>query len=687
VWVARGAETVRVDPASGRVESRIATPLAATTIVFARGAVWAASAENGRIVKIDPATNRITASTPLHGTVTDMAVDNASVWVSIVPDDVVYRLSPDDGSVLATMSAGAAPSSLSIGARLWIADPPGRQIIGLDAGGGRERLATTGSPGVARFHDGLLWVSAGAQEASVPASTAKSLSIPLSGDAIGSADPAVSGGPVYAQLAYSTCSYLLNYPDAAGAAGRTLRPEVAAAPPDVSRDGRTYTFRIRSGFRFSPPSGQRVTAETFRYSIERALSPRLAVGGPSPATLLADVVGIGAFTSGRVSHISGIRVRGDELAITLTRAAGDLPARLRSSSFCPVPLGTQAVPGGGGATPIAMAGPYYVASTGRGRTVLERNPNYTGSRPRRSARIVYTVGISAAAAIARVERGRADYVSGNTVGYEAAGPLAPGGTLDRAYGRASPAGRAGAARYVATDAPGIDGIAFNTRRPLFRDARMRRAVAYALDRRALAGVFGERPSDRLVPPAVSGLDRTLAYAGGPDLAAARRLAGHGMRRTAVLYVCGEPSNRRIAEIVRANLSEIGIDVHIDQSLGCLNGPEASRLAAADLQLVSRFDGSSDPAPFVELALGDRYSAPGYWGDVRLRNEIERARATRGAARIAAYSRLEALLVRTAVPLAVYGSAVTPEFFSARVGCRISQGALDLVDLGALCVRA
>jgi hypothetical protein len=152
-------------------------------------------------------------------------------------------------------------------------------------------------------------------------------------------------------------------------------------------------------------------------------------------------------------------------------------------------------------------------------------------------------------------------------------------------------------------------------------------------------------------------------------------------------VCGEPSNRRVAEIVRANLSEIGIDVHIDQSLGCLNGPETSRLAAADLQLVSRFDGSSDPEPFVELALGDRYSAPGYWGDVGLRKEIERARATRGAARIAAYSRLEALLVRTAVPLAVYGSAVTPEFFSARVGCRISQGALDLVDLGALCVRA
>jgi peptide/nickel transport system substrate-binding protein len=528
----------------------------------------------------------------------------------------------------------------------------------------------------------------GAPEPVVSDATGQTLRIPLAYDAIENADPAVVWGPVYRQLAYSTCAYLMNYPDAPGAAGRTLRPEVAAAMPGVSPDGRTYTFRIRPGFRFSPPSGQAVTAGTYRSTIERVLSPTIGEGGrPNLAGLvLADVVGAKAFMAGKAPHIRGITARADTLTITLTRPAGDLPARLRLSYFCPVPLGTRAVPGGGGPAPIAMAGPYYVASTAGGRVVLERNPNYTGSRPRNIERIVYTHGTTTDAAIAQVKSGRADYLSGDTVGNDPSGPLALGGDLDRAYGLASRAGRAGRARYLPSPAPGVDALAFNTRRPLFRDARMRRAVAHALDRAALARVYGEQPTDRLIPPAVGGGGGSIAFADEPDLAAARRLAGRGKRRTATLYFCGEPVGRRIAEIVRANLDRIGIDVRIDRSLGCLRGPEPKRLAAADLQLVTRADAAADPAPFVELPLGDAFSAPGYWRDARLRKQIESARALRGAERTAVYSRLAEELVRDAVPVTVFASFVTPEFFSARVGCKLTQGALNAADLGALCMR-
>ena len=688
VWVARGPETVRVDPASGLVMRRIPTPLAANSVVFADDAVWVASAEDGRVMKIDPAIDRVTASTLLHGTITDLTVGNGSVWVAIVPDNVVYRLSPDDGSVLATFPSGPTPSALSAADGLWIANAKGDQIVRVDRTGQREIVPLSGQPWMTRYHAGLLWTSVGAPEPVAADTTGKELRIALGDDSLGTADPAVSRGPVFYQLAYATCPYLLNYPDAAGASGRVLRPEVAAALPDVSPDGRTYTFRIRPGFRFSPPSGQAVTAETFKATIERALSARFATGGrPNPlGVLLPDVVGATAFAAGKATHIRGITARGDTLTIRLTRAAGDLPARLRAPFFCPVPVGTPAVPGGGRSTPIPMAGPYHVASVSDSQVVLERNPNYTGNRPRRIARIVYTNGFTEAEAISRVEHGRADYVTGRTVAYDASGPLAPGGALDSSYGLASRAGRAGNARYLPSPEPGVDAIAFNTHRSLFRDARMRRAAAYALDRRALAAVYAERPSDHVVPAAVAGAGANIAYGNEPDLAAARRLVGHRKPRKATLYYCGPSDNQRIAEIVRANLAEIGIDVRIDQSLGCLTGPETKRLAAADLELVSHFDVVSDPAPFVDFALGDAYTVPGLRRDVRLRRQIERARATRVPARVRAYSRLERVLVRDAVPVAVYASAVDPEFFSARVGCIVSQGALDFADLGALCLH-
>jgi ABC-type transport system substrate-binding protein len=55
--------------------------------------------------------------------------------------------------------------------------------------------------------------------------------------------------------------------------------------PALSGDRRTYTFTVRKGFRFAPPSNAAVDAQTFRYSIERALSPQL---GPLAPGMLVD---------------------------------------------------------------------------------------------------------------------------------------------------------------------------------------------------------------------------------------------------------------------------------------------------------------------------------------------------------------------------------------------------------------
>jgi ABC-type transport system substrate-binding protein len=146
-------------------------------------------------------------------------------------------------------------------------------------------------------------------------------------------DPALVYGTLDWRLEYPIGARLLNYPDAPAQAGSQVEPEVAASLPARSKDGKTYTFTIRKGFRFSPPSGEPVTAETFKYTIERALSPKL--GSPAGAWA-SDIVGAGDYMEGRTEQIAGITVTGDKLRIRLVRPAGDFPVRISMPPFAAV---------------------------------------------------------------------------------------------------------------------------------------------------------------------------------------------------------------------------------------------------------------------------------------------------------------------------------------------------------------
>src|SRR5215510_6388901 len=80
-------------------------------------------------------------------------------------------------------------------------------------------------------------------------------------------DPALAYFPWSWQVVDATCAKLVNYPDQDAPRGLRALPEVAADFPDVSSDGKTYTFRIRPGFRFS--NGAKLTGQSFQRAIER----------------------------------------------------------------------------------------------------------------------------------------------------------------------------------------------------------------------------------------------------------------------------------------------------------------------------------------------------------------------------------------------------------------------------------
>src|SRR5262249_19701842 len=161
----------------------------------------------------------------------------------------------------------------------------------------------------------------------------------------------------------------------------------------------------------------------------------------------------------------GLVARGDKLSITLTKPSGDLLSRLAMPAFCAVPAATP--PPDRVSGPISSAGPYYVRSQTATQTVLDRNPRYSGNRPRRPARIIYLTGVSTTEAATLAQAGRVDVIPWD---YDANGPLVPGGSLDRRFSSGS------SPRYRVAPAPGIDMVAFNTHSGPFADARLRQAV-------------------------------------------------------------------------------------------------------------------------------------------------------------------------------------------------------------------
>jgi ABC-type transport system substrate-binding protein/class 3 adenylate cyclase/tRNA A-37 threonylcarbamoyl transferase component Bud32/streptogramin lyase len=683
VWVAEANKVFRIDPKTRKVVKTIDVPQA-DLLAFGDGALWVGQSNNSSISKIDPSVNEVVQTVKLRNWVGGVAVGGGFVWAVVSPDDTLWKYD-ENGSFVKTLDLahGAGPVAYFDGA-VWVAsigrlqriDPDSNEITDFEVADRAENLA----PG-----KDMLYVSTGESPPkleSLPADEVATFS--LAEDWVDDTDPAHAypSPPYRWQLEYATGAQLLNYPDAPAPRGTQLQPEVAATLPSVSADGRTYRFKIRPGFRFSPPSSQKVTAETFKSSIERALSPGLGPEAPAYG-FLRDVVGADAFHAGRAQEISGIVTRGDSLTIQLVAPAGDFLARLSLPFFAAVPIGTPVVTGGV-QTAIPSAGPYYLKSKWNDElVVLEQNPNYHGLRPHRLQRIVYDIVNSTHRTVSRIESGAADY----TADVLRESTFAAGGPLDVRYGqgRASAPGRP---HLVQTPQLGFRFFQFNTSRGPFADARLRRAVNYAIDRRALAAAAGDLPSAAYLPPGLPGASRLSVYPLKPNLERARALA-KGFRGKVVLYSCSRPDCTAPARIVRANLARLGITVRIvqlDDQWAAAQQPGATY----DMMIGGWFYDWPDPSEVLNVFLDSEGFRPD-WAPRPLsipdayRKALRRAALLHGPARAAAYSRLQLKLEREVAPFAAFATPVMPEFFSARLGCRVEQPIVGAVDIGALCV--
>ncbi|MBV9606779.1 MAG: hypothetical protein JO027_16815 [Solirubrobacterales bacterium] len=115
-----------------------------------------------------------------------------------------------------------------------------------------------------------------------------------------SLDPSIDFTTQGGEVHWLTHLGVLSFAHASGNAGTQIIPAIATALPTTSNGGKTYTFTVRSGLKYS--DGTPVKASDFKFSVERALK----LGWSAASFLTSTVQGAADYAKGKAQTVSGI---------------------------------------------------------------------------------------------------------------------------------------------------------------------------------------------------------------------------------------------------------------------------------------------------------------------------------------------------------------------------------------------
>src|SRR6476469_892618 len=490
-------------------------------------------------------------------------------------------------------------------------------------------------------------------------------------------DPALDYLSTGWEIEYATYLKLMNYPDANGAKGSQLVPEDAVGFPKVSNNGRQYEFNVKAGYtKFS--NGQPVTAANFKAAIDRNADPKMQ----SPAVpFFSDIVGASK------SPVSGVKVKGSHLVITLTKPSPDFLARVAMPFFCAIPTNLAHDPNG--VLAPASAGPYYISSRIPNKSItVKKNPFYKGKRPHNVNQIVYNVGNSLSATYLRTQQGSTDY--------------AAGGIPPASYSEAAQKYGVNRGQFWVKPQIGISYLAMNHDRPLFKGAKgtaLAKAINYAIDRKAMlaqGGYLAGKRTDQILPPGLAGFrDANLYPLKGPDTATAKKWAAKaGLKQGTTLeyYTSNTGSAPLVAQILQFNLKQIGITVNSHAFARAVQiEKEGTRGEPFDLTSEAWIADYADPYDFINVLLsGDNLHASNnnnvaYFNDPKYNQAMRTASLLSGSARYTAYGNLDVNMMKNNPPWAARSNFNDRILVSKRVGC-FTFNSIYSVDLAAICLK-
>jgi peptide/nickel transport system substrate-binding protein len=393
---------------------------------------------------------------------------------------------------------------------------------------------------------------------------------------------------------------LIGYYHAPDAKGNETIPDLAAADPEISDDGTTYTFKIREGVKFGPPLSRQVTSKDVEYAFRRIGTPSLVaqygfyyLGVIKGLQEYSDAGGLSK-PANAAAPIEGIETPDDMTIIFhLEKATGDFLYRLAMPAAGPIPeeVGKCFLKAGEYGRFVMSSGPYMIEGSDtldatscdsmkalsgfdpNTKLILVRNPDYDASTDSEEARQNFfdrfemTLNTNAQDIFDRVKAGQLETA-------EASEPP----EVIREY-TTNPDLEP---YYKANSGDRTWYITMNLTQPPFDDIHVRKAANWIMDKEGLRRAWGGPPkgaiAQHIVPNAMFGgaLDDYTPYAtdgDAGDLEQAKAEMTQSKYDTNQDGICDAPECKNVLHVTRntqvwkdmepvieSSLRKIGIEI-------------------------------------------------------------------------------------------------------------------------------
>ena len=377
----------------------------------------------------------------------------------------------------------------------------------------------------------------------------------------GTIDPQINYTSAFWQVFFVTYDGLVGFAKANGETSNDVVADLAEAVPKPQGGGKTYVFKLRPGIAFS--NGQAVTPGDVVATFRRLFK----VSNPNAGTWYNVLVGADACLKTPASCTLDGGVVADDKAGTitfhLTQPDAEFMYKLSVPFAAVLPANTPAQDLG--TKPAPGTGPYAIASYDPNRQMrLARNPHFKQwseeAQPEGYVdEINYSYGLDDEAAVTAVENGQADWMFDDL-------PADRLGEIGSRY----------ASQVHISPLFAFFYVPMNVNLAPFNNEKVRQAVNFAIDRRAVVNLYGgprlATVSCQVLPPGFPGYQPYCPYTKNPgttwtapDMAKAKQLMqDSGVKPgTQVTLISNDRAvNRAIATYLQSVLHELGFDASV-----------------------------------------------------------------------------------------------------------------------------